>query len=246
MLVSDTSVSVMGLRLDRPSRADILRSCFDRDPLGVVVTPNANFFVLAKRDEDFRELINGAGLSICDSRIVSRLLAFVGVKMPVITGSDLTEEILSRAEQDRLRICMVGGRAGYAQKLRGLYGDIDFDQYEFPRKSSFSDQEIDGFCQTIENSYDLCFVCLGAPLQERVAVRLDMDRERFPTILCVGGAVDFLVGAQRRAPKLVQEMGLEWLFRLMTQPRRLYRRYLIENMNLFPIFFKWAVSRDLR
>jgi exopolysaccharide biosynthesis WecB/TagA/CpsF family protein len=242
----DKSISVMGLRLDMASMDDILEHCFSRQPLGLVVTPNANFFVLAKHDADFRELINAAGLSICDSRIVSRLLSLVGIKMPVVTGSDLTAEIFKRATGAKLRICMVGGRAGYQQKLRSRYGDIDFDQYEFPRQANFTDEEIDAFCKTLADGGDICFVCLGAPLQERVAARLAAEPQRFPSVLCVGGSIDFLVGAQTRAPRLIQEMGLEWLFRLMTQPRRLFRRYLIENMNLFPMFFRWAVSRELR
>jgi exopolysaccharide biosynthesis WecB/TagA/CpsF family protein len=234
----------MGLRLDKISAAEILRRCIDRRPIGMLVTPNTHFFVAADANPNLSQLFNSADISVCDSRVIHRLLFLTSLRVPLVTGSDLTNTILSNPAARDLRICIIGGRSGYGVAISEKFGLTHMTHFEFPYQRQFYDEELAEICKSIPGSFDLCFVCLGAPLQERVANILRREySDRFPSILCVGGSIDFLVGAQSRSPLLLQYMGLEWLFRLASDPKRLYKRYLLQNPRIAVIFTRWLVSR---
>jgi N-acetylglucosaminyldiphosphoundecaprenol N-acetyl-beta-D-mannosaminyltransferase len=92
-----------------------------------------------------------------------------------------------------------------------------------------TDEELDAGVAIIRGSgADVVWVGLGAPKQDLMGARL-REREAAPVIMCVGAAFDFLAGTKRRAPRWVRRAGLEWLHRLVSEPRRLLRRYLVGN-----------------
>lgn len=241
------SVDVMGLRLHEITMPELVDACMAKEKVGVVVTPNAHFFVKAGRDPSTRQLYNSADISVCDSRIIQRLLWLANMRVPLIAGSDLTAEIFSHPQARNLRIAVIGGKPGYAAKILQRFDLACFNQIDFPWQPIFSDKDIDEICSRISGQYDLVFVCLGSPLQERVATQLrKIDDGRFPTVLCVGASLDFLVGAQKRAPVFVQQLGLEWAFRFTHNPTRLFKRYFIECPAIFVIFIRWLIHEKFR
>jgi exopolysaccharide biosynthesis WecB/TagA/CpsF family protein len=208
-----------------------------------VVTPNANFFVKAEREAAVRSLYSSADLSVCDSRVVARLAMVAGYRIPVVTGSDLVRDIIESPRSRTLDICMIGGRDGYQQHITETYGLERFRQFQFPFQAHFTDGELDSFCAQLDGQHAITMICLGTPLQERLASVLRAKAgDRFPTILCVGASIDFLVGFERRAPAFVSAMGLEWLFRFCQKPRRLFRRYFIENASMGKMYLRWLVE----
>jgi N-acetylglucosaminyldiphosphoundecaprenol N-acetyl-beta-D-mannosaminyltransferase len=238
------SVSVMGVRIDLMTAPEVREACLSGQLLGLVVTPNAHGIIQANGNAAMMQTFQAAEYSFCDSRIVQLLASLVGVKLPLVTGSDLTRELFDDPRIRNLRVCVIGGQPWYGDALRKKYGCQALHQVDFPYQKHFTDEEIERICRAIPGDYDLCFVCLGDPLQSRVATTLQrLDRGRFPLLLCIGASVDFILGAKKRAPKLLQRLHMEWLFRLATEPRRLYRRYLVEDIQIFALFFRWARMR---
>jgi len=238
------SVSVMGVRIDVMSPTEVREACLSGRLFGLVVTPNVHGIIQANGDPEMMQTFQAAEYSFCDSRIVQLLASCVGIKVPLVTGSDLTRELFHDPRIRNLRVCVIGGQPWYGEALRKQFGCRALHQVDFPYQKRFTDEEIEGICHAIPGDYDLCFVCLGDPLQSRVATTLQrLDRGRFPLLLCVGASVDFVLGAKKRAPKWLQRLHMEWLFRLATEPRRLYRRYLVEDIHIFPLFLRWARER---
>jgi exopolysaccharide biosynthesis WecB/TagA/CpsF family protein len=243
--MNQTSVSVMGVRIDLMTAPQAHEAILAGRLRGLVVTPNAHGIIQANRDPEMLQIFQAAEYSFCDSRIVQRLLSLVGIKVPLVTGSDLTRTLFHDPRIRKLRVCLIGGQPWYGEGLRRKFGCEQLHHVDFPYRKHFSDEDIDQICRGITGSHDVVFVCLGDPLQSRVAVALQrLDRERFPLALCVGASADFLLGAKKRAPRWLQKLHLEWLFRLATEPRRLFRRYLIEDIQIFPLFFRWARARS--
>jgi len=241
--MSRTPINVMGLAIDPIERTELVDQCVAGMPLGIVVTPNANFFVKAERDAEVRSLYNTADLRVCDSRVVARLAMVAGYRIPVVTGADLVRDIVESPRSRTLAMCMIGGRDGYQQRITEMYGLERFRQFEFPFQAHFTDEELECFCAQLDGQHAVTMICLGTPLQERLARVLRSNAgDRFPTILCVGASIDFLVGFERRAPALVSAMGLEWLFRFFQKPKRLFRRYFIENASMGKMYLRWLVE----
>jgi exopolysaccharide biosynthesis WecB/TagA/CpsF family protein len=96
------------------------------------------------------------------------------------------------------------------------------------------------FIETSEARFT--FVVVGMPQQEMIAWQARQLPGAKGMTLCVGAALEFLTGEQTRAPRFLQQMHLEWAHRLATNPRRLWRRYLVEGLKIFPIFVRWRRS----
>jgi N-acetylglucosaminyldiphosphoundecaprenol N-acetyl-beta-D-mannosaminyltransferase len=86
------------------------------------------------------------------------------------------------------------------------------------------------------------FICVGAPQQEMIAYAIAQRGDARGVGLCVGAALDFLTGSAKRAPKWMQNMGLEWLHRLVSEPGRLWKRYLVTGPKVFSLFAAWRAS----
>ena len=87
------------------------------------------------------------------------------------------------------------------------------------------------------------FITVGSPQQEMIARDARERTDAKGVSLCVGAGLEFLTGEQKRAPRWLRALGLEWLHRLANNPRRLWRRYLIEGMRIIPIYLQWRRGR---
>jgi exopolysaccharide biosynthesis WecB/TagA/CpsF family protein len=200
-------------------------------PFGYVVTPNADHLVRMSRDPRFRAACRHNLLCVLDSRVVRGLGRLFGLAMPaVVPGSDLTVELLARHLRPGERITIVGLSPTWLPALVVRCGLAPPAHYNPAR--GFEDDP-DAFAAAVAfvraHPARLVFLAVGSPRQEYLAAAISAGGGASGTGLCIGASLEFLAGARARAPRWMRRIGLEWLFRLACDPRRLFRRYLIDG-----------------
>jgi N-acetylglucosaminyldiphosphoundecaprenol N-acetyl-beta-D-mannosaminyltransferase len=242
------SVCFLGLRFDTGSieeaACDILRETHGR--FKYIATPNVHHMVgLLEDPVAMRPLYERAWRVFCDSRVLSRLARISGVRLPVVTGSDLTADLITRAAKDGLTIAVIGPTDAACARLQNKYPGLRI-AYHSPMMGFIrSELEIRRCVDFVINAQaPLVFIAVGRPQQEILASRIADHPQTRGVGLCIGASIDFLTGTQRRAPVLVQEVGLEWLYRLISDPRRFARRYLLESPRIFYfIYLEWKKNK---
>jgi exopolysaccharide biosynthesis WecB/TagA/CpsF family protein len=170
----------------------------------------------------------------CDSRVLSRLARFSGWCLPVITGSDLTARLIERAGEQRLTIALIGPTAAACAALGSRYPGVNVAFRTPPKGFIKSEHEVQKCIDfVVDTQGHLIFLAVGMPQQEILACQIADHAQARGVGLCIGASIDFLTGKQRRAPLWVQKAGFEWLYRLLSDPRRLASRYLIECPRIF-------------
>ena len=228
----------LGIGFDRLTLRGVvaaLAAADSRARLRYVVTPNVDHVVrcLEPRhpaDARLAAIYAAADWCLCDSRVLARLALLTGRRLSVVPGSDLTAALLDEVVKPGDRIAVVGGDVDMAPRLRQRFPGVTFLQHRPPmglRDSAAAIAEAAAFVEHSDARFS--FLVVGAPQQELIAAELTARGRASGVALCVGASLEFVIGAQRRAPRLVQRMGLEWLHRLLTHPRRLWRRYLVEG-----------------
>ena len=212
-----------------------------------VVTPNVDHVVRVHRQsKQFSWLYRKAWLSTCDSRILSALASTVGLQLPVTTGSDLTRILFEEVLQPNDNVTVIGCDDAAIAVLAEKFPRIIIHHYNPPMGFINKEQEVDkviDFVATHPSRF--VFLCVGSPRQEVVAHRLRQRGDLTGLGLCVGNALAFLAFPEMRAPKWCSRFGLEWLYRLVTEPQRLWRRYLIDDPLIFAIFVKAFVTHSV-
>jgi N-acetylglucosaminyldiphosphoundecaprenol N-acetyl-beta-D-mannosaminyltransferase len=199
--------------------------------------------VLARQDAEYRSLLNRGDLNLPDGRPVVWALRLLGRRTEQITGTDGFQLLCDWGRAHGIRHFFYGGTPQVLlqlqQHLEQRYPGIEIAGTISPPFRALSDQELREDAARIRASRaDLVWVGLGAPKQDVVGERL-RELECAPVLLCVGAAFDFLAGVKKRAPRPLRRLGLEWLYRLAIEPRRLWRRYLLGNPQ-----FMVGVARD--
>ncbi len=204
----------------------------------VIVTPNVDHVVRFHRDEGFRGIYQKADVFVNDSRIL-RLLSSLGLQKinSLIPGSDLTEWLFENLNSDT-RITIIGASVETVEVVKSKYNSNNINHYNPPM--GFIDNKVEvekclNFCES--NPADIYFFAVGSPRQEFLA-NLLKERGGCGAILCIGASILFLAGEEKRAPDFMQKLNLEWLYRLIQDPKRLAKRYLVDGMGIFPIYVK--------
>jgi N-acetylglucosaminyldiphosphoundecaprenol N-acetyl-beta-D-mannosaminyltransferase len=232
----------LGLRFDPLAPHEILERVVDRAPLArfaYVVTPNVDHVVrLSQGAPEVTRAYRDAWLCVNDSRVLERLADAVGVSLPAAPGSDLVADLLDDPRLDRdAPIMVVGGNEELLEGLRARYG-LTRLMHHMPEMGMRHKPAVMAQAVAAVEASRARFTLLavGSPQQELLAAALAENGRAVGVGLCIGAGLEFLVGAKKRAPGFMQRMGLEWAFRLMSEPRRLWRRYLVDGIRIFPIF----------
>jgi exopolysaccharide biosynthesis WecB/TagA/CpsF family protein len=139
------------------------------------------------------------------------------------------------------RIAIVGGDTDIIGILRRKYGQVEFVQHCPPMGLRQDAAARSAAAQFIADSHArFSFVAVGSPQQELIAAEARSIPGASGAALCVGAGLDFLTGRQKRAPRLARAVGLEWAHRLLSDPRRMWRRYLLEGPRIFLLTYRWA------
>ena len=241
-------VDYLGLgfdQLDAEAVASLLRGRPAVAPFAYLVTPNVDHVVrLSKLDptgEEWRAYAE-AGWRLCDSKVLARLAALRGIDLPVVPGSDLTARLFRDIAAPGDRICLIGGEAGDVDVLAAIRPDIVVVQHIPPmglRDNPAARAEAARFAAGSGARFIL--LAVGSPQQELIAAEIGMLPEARGTALCIGASIDFLVGRANRAPRWMQRLSLEWLHRLLANPRRFWRRYLVEGPRIFLLAWRFRV-----
>lgn len=246
-------VEFVGIRFDRLSIDQViaqLRCKTAQDPFSYLVTPNVDHVVRSEHsthhgDAALRSIYAAAKWCLCDSRVLAGLARLRGVELPVVPGSDLTVQVCSQLLDDGDVVAVLGGTSRTIEGLRARYPAVRFAHHAPPmglRDDAAALAAAAAFA--IASGARFIFLAVGAPQQELLAREIARSQEARGTALCIGASIDFIVGDQRRAPLMVQKLGLEWAHRLASNPRRLWRRYLVEGPRIFMMVARWRASSD--
>ena len=191
---------------------------------GYIVTPNAEITYRASRDPAFCIILNRATLVLPDGVGVTAAARLFGVRLCRFPGIDFAEALLAAAPPEGYRVFLLGARDGVAKRaaaaLARRYPSVQIVGVHHGYFRAEEDAAVRA--QIAAAAPDILFVCLGSPRQEEW-----MAAHPLPCIaIGLGGALDVWSGSVRRAPRLFRQLGLEWLFRLLSEPRR-WRRVLL-------------------
>ncbi|MGH7727480.1 MAG: WecB/TagA/CpsF family glycosyltransferase [Vulcanimicrobiaceae bacterium] len=200
-----------------------------------VVTPNAHHVVTYQRDAALREAYRAAHLVVADGVPLLWAARVLGQRLPErVNGTDLFEALCARAAERGLRVFLLGGRPGAAEAAARVLcarhpSLVVCGSYCPPLGFEASETENERICAAITTARPhLLFVGLGVPKQELWMLR-HRTRLGVPVSLGIGVSFELVGGVVARAPRWMQRCGLEWLFRALAEPRRLWRRYLFGN-----------------
>jgi N-acetylglucosaminyldiphosphoundecaprenol N-acetyl-beta-D-mannosaminyltransferase len=209
---------------------------------GAVYTPNVAHVVLAERDPALRAAYARADVSVADGMPLVWASHLLRPVLPAkLSGSDLVIPISRHAAERGWRLFLVGGTPGAgaeaARRLRALC-DVDVvgvDESQIDLGDPDRDEPL--LARIRASRSDVIFAALGAPKQEIWAHRV-RGEVGGAVVIGVGASLDFIAGRLPRAPRWMSETGLEWLFRLASEPRRLWRRYLVDGRRFLPILLR--------
>ena len=221
----------------------------ERKP-GYIVTPNVDHVCLLHEDRDFSEACRNAFLVLADGVPIMWASRLLGQPLQrKLSGSDLIYWMTAHAAERGHSVFFLGAGKGVAdevaKRLGIRYPDLRVAGTCSPAFGFERDEETNAavFDRIREAAPDICYVALGSPKQE-IWMSRNFEAAGVPVILGVGGSFDFVAGRQRRAPRLVQRVGLEWLWRLCHDPLRLWRRYLVRDVKFFALVWReWRRGR---
>jgi N-acetylglucosaminyldiphosphoundecaprenol N-acetyl-beta-D-mannosaminyltransferase len=236
-------VTILNVDIDNVSKTEFLEQL----QCGVVFTPNVDHLIKLQHHQEFQKVYEIADYRICDSTILIYASHFLGTPIQEkISGSDLLPAFCAHHQNNSdMRIFLLGGGDGIAQKAqrrinyqaqRNLVVAAHSPSYGFEK----NELECSAIVEMINQSNaTVLAVGVGAPKQELWIAKYKDKLPNIKIFLAVGAAIDFAAGHKERSPEWMSEMGLEWLHRLLSEPRRLWKRYLIDDMP-----FVWLILRQ--
>lgn len=206
-----------------------------------VVTPNVDHVVQYQENADLREAYSRASMVVADGWPLVLASRIFGKKLPErVPGSDLVPNLFRAAghRDQALRVFLLGAAPGVAvkaaERIMKQWNNVDVvGTYSPPlgfEKDEYENAYILGRIALVKP--DLLVLGLGAPKQELWVSRFQRQLDT-KCALCVGATIDFLAGRKRRAPKVMQKLGVEWLHRMLSEPKRLVKRYA-HDARVFP------------
>ena len=216
---------------------------------GVLVTPNVDDIMKHQRDEEFHKYASMAEFSVCDSKILLLASKFIGRPLKeAIPGSSFFPKYCDYHKNDDTRIFLLGAKKGVGEiaqnRINARIGrKIVVDTYS----PSFGFEKNEHECQYIidairKSRANVVVVGLGNPKQTKWIYKY---RDMLPNVnvfLALGATIDFEAGNVKRAPKIFQKLAMEWLYRFIKEPKRLYKRYFIDDMPFFWLLLKQKLN----
>lgn len=247
-------LELLGVRvsnIDFDDLCALLRRWVDERSVHCVFTPNVDHIVRCDRDAAFRDAYDRASLRIVDGMILMWAARLLGKPVAAkLSGSDMVPRLSEVAAREGYRVFLFGAAPGVAdeaaERLRDRYPGLTIaGTYSPPMGFEKDEQENGKAIEAVRSANaDLLFVALGSPKQE-VWMARHRDALGVPLMMGIGATLDFVSGRVRRAPVWMQNAGLEWVWRLAQEPRRLWRRYLVEDSGFIGMFVReWLRGRS--
>ena len=244
-------ISILGVNVDKITLKDAeerVKSFLNSNTTNTIYTPNTEIVMEARNNQELKSLLNKGDLVIPDG--IGLVYASKIKKKPLlerVAGSDLSMRILDIANDEGHSIFILGGKPGVAQiateNIKKKYPNIDIAGYHhgyfkgthIGHRNHEEENEVINIINKAKP--DIVFVGLGAPKQEQW---IDENKEKLncKVIIGNGGTVDIIAGTVKRAPEVYQRLGLEWLYRLLKDPRRIKRQIVLPKFVLIVLFSK--------
>lgn len=226
-----------------------IEKCIEERKFVQVITPNVDQIVRIEWDNYFKRICEDSDLLLVDGSPLMWIARLYGTPFKQkIPGSDLFLVLCDRAAKMNYKIFLLGAAEGVANKaavnLRKKYRGINVVGTYSPPVGFEKDQteikKIDDML--LESGADLLFVGMGVPKQD-IFIYENMSKYKIPVSLSIGGTIDFVAGVQKRAPRWVNKIGFEWFYRFLHDPKRLFKRYFIDDMKIIGLAFKYFPKR---
>jgi exopolysaccharide biosynthesis WecB/TagA/CpsF family protein len=212
---------------------------------GYVATPNVDGLIRLHESESFRAQYAQATYVLLDSRVAAFLFRLVHrVQVPVCPGSDLTAALFQQVIKTEDRVIVIGSTTEQVQALRERFGLEHLVHHNPPMGFINDPAAVEACLQFVESAspFRFCLVAVGDPQGVIISHKLIERGKARGLAFVVGASIDFMTGRQRRAPAWMQHAGLEWLHRLLSNPRRLARRYLLRCPRFFLHVFRSRIE----
>jgi exopolysaccharide biosynthesis WecB/TagA/CpsF family protein len=213
---------------------------------GVVFTPNVDHLIKLQYDRDFYEAYNKSSYRVCDSQILIYASRFLGTPLKEkISGSDLFPAFyMYHKNNEKIKIFLLGAGEGIAKKAQEKINQKIGRKIVVEALSpSFGFENNEEECEKIIDAINtsgatVLAIGVGAPKQEKWLVKYKSKFTHVKIFLAIGATIDFEAGCKARSPKWMSQVGIEWAYRLLTEPRRLWKRYLIEALPFFGLILE--------
>ena len=214
-----------------------------------VVAVNIDVIMKIEQDALLKEISDNADLTIVDGQPLIWISKIFGNSIKEkVSGSDLVPEICRLAEKNNYRIFILGGKMGIPERAKGnlelQYPGIEIvGTYSPPFGFEKNRDELDRINTIIrESNPDIIIACFGCPKQEKWTYS---NYKEFPgaTVICAGATVDFLAGEVNRAPRWMSRCGLEWFYRFLQEPKRMFKRYFVDDLGIIPLIIKYKINK---
>ena len=235
-------VEILGIKISTLDETEVMKKIaeyLDGDNARYAVTPNPEIILHSLRDEEYKQALNSADFALADGFGLILAARLRGEKLPRITGADISLKILELADRRQAKALIFNWRQGLssAQEIEAAiktrYPNLNTLVLDIERNARLS-EDIQEKIRLFAPS--LIFSAIGFPEQEKLIYQ---NIHSWPTVrfaIGVGGTFDFLTGKTKRAPRFWRQAGLEWLWRLIQQPRRLKRIYQATLVFIFKVF----------
>lgn len=215
-----------------------------------VVAINVDVVMKMEKDQYLKKITDEADLTLVDGKPLVWIAKWH--KHPVkakISGSDLVPELCKVASKRGYRIFIIGGKDGIAEKAKQnleqqLKGIKIVGTYAPPLGFEKDEKELNVINTMISDAHpDILVACFGCPKQEKWIYE-NYQKYDATVSICAGATVDFLAGNVSRAPRWMCEHGLEWAYRLFQEPKRLFKRYLVDDVKIIGLVWKYRKGKQ--
>lgn len=241
-------ISFLNTYIDNLTAAEA-KSCVDQliqEPgYHYVVTPNSDIVVKMQDDPELLDICNKADLILTDGQIVVKLSKRLGTPIKErVAMTDFVWNVMDLAKERGYKVFLFGGKEDVLEKatakIKKKYPKLNIvDSYSPPFGFENNKEQLKETNERIKKSgADILIVFLGCPKQEKFIAK-NKDEYQVPISITMGGCVDFIAGGVKRAPQWMQDKGLEWFYRFLQEPRRMFKRYFIDDIRIFGLVRKY-------
>ncbi len=224
---------------------DEIENMISSEKKSYVVAVNTDVIIKIENDAQLKEITDNADMVLVDGKPLIWIAK--KHKKPItekVSGSDMVPKLCARAAEKGYTVFILGGKEGVAEKaktkLEEQMPDIKITGVYAPPLGFEKDEEETAKINEIisEAKPDILLACLGCPKQEKFIYN-NINSYEAKVSICAGATVDFLAGNIKRAPRWMSNHGLEWLYRFFKEPKRLFKRYFVDDIKIFKIAKKY-------
>lgn len=229
-----------------PETIAAIEQMIEADKKSYVVAINVDVVMKIEEDSYLKKVVDNADMVLIDGKPLVWISKLHGKPLKAkISGSDLVPLLCEVAAEKGYKIFIIGGKDGIAEqakeKLENRLPKIKIvGTYAPPFGFEKNESELDKINQMISEAHpDLLIACFGCPKQEKWIYE-NIEKYNAKVSVCAGATVDFLAGNVKRAPRWMSDHGLEWFYRFTQEPKRMFKRYFVDDTKIVKLIFKYA------